>query len=368
MIPFLEEIAGQKKVKQSLHQIFKTGKIPQALLFIGTEGVGKFYTAIQFLKLLNSESFKLHPTLENQITLLNEPYIRLIFPMPRGKNESDDNPYNGLTETQLTDVKNQLKLKSENPYHKINIMGGDSIKISSIRDINNFTTLGYENIKYRLILIIDAHLMGEEAQNALLKNLEEPPAGVIYILTTSEENRILSTIKSRCWKLSFSTLSDSELTNILIRYYNYNYDHVNSVKYFSQGSVTKSIYLLDNQFDLLLNKTLNILRYSFAGWYNTAFTEFKDILKNSDYELIKIIIIFIYTWLNNLEVYRSSNKINCFEPFIESLTKFNTRYPNVNINKLLTDLDQLSDNLDRNVNINIVAANMIMLLSNFTNN
>jgi DNA polymerase-3 subunit delta' len=368
MIPFLDEIYGQKKVKESLYLICKTGKIPQALLFIGTEGVGKFYTAIQFLKLLNKEAISANSKIENQITLLNEPYVRLIFPIPRGKSESDDNPYGGLTEQQLSEIKNQLKLKSENPYHKLSVSGAESIKISSIRDINSFTTLSYENIKYRLILISDAHLMGEEAQNALLKNLEEPPKGVIYILTTSDENGILSTIKSRCWKLNFSALSDSDLTNILIRYFNYQFDHIHSVKYFCQGSVTKAIYLLDNQFTILLNKTLNILRYSFAGWYNTAFIEFKEIIKNSDYELMKIIIILIYTWLNNLEIFRAYGNKNCYEPFIESLSKFNNRYPNVNINKTLTDLDQLANNLERNVNITIVSASMVMLLSNITNN
>ncbi|HPN37778.1 MAG TPA: hypothetical protein PL041_05200 [Melioribacteraceae bacterium] len=368
MIPFLDEITGQKKVIQSLYQIFKTGKIPQALLFVGTEGVGKFFTAIQYLKLLNYDKISTDSRIERQISAFNEPFVRVIFPIPRGKSESDDNPYNGLSETQLSEIKNQLKLKSENPYHKITISGGESIKISSIRDINSFTTLSYENIKYRLILIVDAHLMGEEAQNALLKNLEEPPEGIIYILTTSDENNILSTIKSRCWKLSFSSLSNNDLINILIRYYNYQYDTIDSVKYFSNGSVTQAIYLLDSQFNLLLSKTLNILRYSFAGWYNTAFSEFKEILKNSDYELIKIIIILIYTWLNNLEILRSHGSENCYEPFIESLIKFNTRYPEVNINKLLTEIDNMLNNLDRNVNINIVSANIIILLSNFTNN
>jgi DNA polymerase-3 subunit delta' len=368
MIPFLDEIIGQKKVKQSLYQIYSTGQLPQALLFMGTEGVGKFHTAIQFLKLLNSEIINNNKKIANQISLLNEPFVRLIFPLPRGKNETDDNPYNGLSETQLNNVKEQIALKSENPYHKINIIGGESIKISSIRDISSFTTLSYENIKYRLILIIDAHLMGEEAQNALLKNLEEPPEGVIYILTTTEENKILPTIKSRCWKINFSTLSDSELSDILIKYFDYKYDKVQHVSYFSQGSVNKSIYLLENNFDLLLNKTLNILRFSFAGWYNTAFVEFKEILKNSDYELLKIIIIFIYTWLNNLEKLRNGEANSCFEPFLDSLTKFNNKYPNVKVNKLLEELDILLENLDRNVNINIISANIIIILSNFTNN
>ena len=57
--------------------------------------------------------------------------------------------------------------------------------------------------------------MTKEAQNCLLKTLEEPPNFVVIILITSNENLILNTIKSRCTKLNFSKLSKEQITNIL---------------------------------------------------------------------------------------------------------------------------------------------------------
>ncbi len=368
MYPFLDEVYGQEKVKKSLIQFFNNKKLPQALLFVGPEGVGKFYTAIQFLKLLNSSSISKNPNIANQISLINEPYIRLILPLPRGKNEVDDNPFAGLSDNQISEIKNQLKLKAENPYYKISISGAESIKISSIRDITNFTSLSFDNINYRMILILDAHLMGDEAQNALLKNLEEPPEGVIYVLTTSNEDFLLSTIKSRCWKISFNDLSLSDITNILTKFYNYDREDLINFNSLAFGSVASAIYLLENGNEKIINKTINILRFSFAGWFNTAFIEFNDIIKKSDYELIKIIIILIYLWLNNLEIYRVSESNKCYQPFLDSIVKFNTKYPDLKVSNLLNELDNLYNNLDQNVNISIISANIVVALSNFTNN
>ena len=63
--------------------------------------------------------------------------------------------------------------------------------------------------------------MTKEAQNSLLKTLEEPPEYVTIILITSNENLFLPTIKSRCTKILFNTLTDIELTNVLKKEYNY---------------------------------------------------------------------------------------------------------------------------------------------------
>lgn len=368
MYSFLDEVYGQEKVKKLLVKFFNNKKLPQALLFVGPEGVGKFNTAIQFLKLLNSSIISQNPNVANQISAINEPYVKIILPLPRGKNEVDDNPYAGLSDSQISEIKNQLKLKAENPYYKLNIPGAESIKISSIRDITNFTSLSYNNINYRMILILDAHLMGDEAQNALLKNLEEPPEGVIYILTTSNEDALLSTIKSRCWKISFNELSLKDIITILIKYYNYSKEELSNFNSFTLGSIASTIYLLENGNEKIINKAINILRFSFAGWYNTAFYEFNDIIKKSDYELIKIILILVYIWLNNLELYRVGGVNKCYPPFLDSIIKFNTKYPDLKVNSLLNELDYLYNYLDKNVNLSIIAANIIISLSNFTNN
>ena len=58
--------------------------------------------------------------------------------------------------------------------------------------------------------------MNTEAQNALLKNLEEPPEGVIFILCTSSPEKLRETIRSRCWRINFQPLDDNQLYEILV--------------------------------------------------------------------------------------------------------------------------------------------------------
>jgi DNA polymerase-3 subunit delta' len=61
--------------------------------------------------------------------------------------------------------------------------------------------------------------MNEEAQNALLKNLEEPPEKVIFILITSQVSKLRRTIISRCWRINFDPLSEEDIAKVLVSYF-----------------------------------------------------------------------------------------------------------------------------------------------------
>lgn len=67
----------------------------------------------------------------------------------------------------------------------------------------------------KVYIINDSHKMTKEAQNSLLKTLEEPPEYVIIILITENDNLLLNTIKSRCTKIKFNNLKDKEIEHIL---------------------------------------------------------------------------------------------------------------------------------------------------------
>lgn len=123
-----------------------------------------------------------------------------------------------------------------------------SIKIDQIREL---TKKVYEKpvVASRKVYIInDSNYMTTEAQNSLLKTLEEPPEYVTIILIASEENQFLPTIKSRCTKISFNKLTNLELKKILEEKYN----HLNIPEIIfkiADGSVKKAINLKDNEND-----------------------------------------------------------------------------------------------------------------------
>lgn len=92
---------------------------------------------------------------------------------------------------------------------------GASIKVNQIREISENLHFKPFEARVRVIVIDEAHKMGEEAANAFLKSLEEPPPYVYFILVTSEIGRLLPTIISRCQKIPFQNLSSEDRCNIL---------------------------------------------------------------------------------------------------------------------------------------------------------
>ena len=198
---YFEDIHGQERVKNILSNFNSTSKIPHALLFTGLEGVGKEAIAVKFAQSVNSvlldgnEKDKVLKLISN----LSEPYLKYILPLPRGKNETEsDGPTDKLSEDEIELLREELQKKINNPYYIIAIHKANTIKINSIREIKRILSLDFSDIAYRFIIIASAHLMNEASQNALLKNLEEPPEGVIFILITPYPERLRETIRSRC--------------------------------------------------------------------------------------------------------------------------------------------------------------------------
>lgn len=160
---------GNEKSVNFLGKCIEKEKISQAYLFSGPEGVGKFALAKKFAQsLITKENFS-----EN-IELEKIPLDLIIIEPEIEKGKEKD------------------------------------IKIEQIRDVQKDLALFPYEGRCKVLIINNAHKMNDSSQNALLKILEEPNATSIIILITSEEGKILPTIKSRCQKINFS-LVDPEI-------------------------------------------------------------------------------------------------------------------------------------------------------------
>lgn len=362
-------VYGQQTVKNLLNSLIDTDKIPHAFLFKGNEGVGKEFTAIRFAQALNTR--KLHPDSAQHINRLiwnlNEPYIKYIFPLPRGKNEDESSgPLEKLSREDNELIIEEMNEKVRNPYHKIKIPKANQIKISSIRDIRKFLSMDYGDVKFRIILISGAHLMNEEAQNALLKNLEEPPEGVIFILATPFPGQLRETIRSRCWTINFQTLKTSEIEDILVSHFRIESNQARSVAPFSNGSITEAMNLLQHDMVKLKEKTILILRYSFGKRYHSALEEFRSVIDEQGSESYKILILMIISWLNDLQKYRAGLNNYFFEDYIETLQKFDLKFSDVKINEIVFRLDRFASFLKNNINPATLTLNIIIELSSLT--
>jgi len=357
MVDQLEKIIGQPHAVNQLNELIKNNRIPHALFFSGPSGVGKFFSAIHFIKA--TTKIEHHKRISN----FEEPFVKYIIPLPRGKDEKPEHSATErLTEKQIEDLRNQLELKKKNLYHKIYIEGANNIKISSIREIKKFLSLDYSDVTNRFIVIEDAHLMNKEAQNALLKSLEEPPVGVIFILITPNEERLFSTIISRCWRIKFNSLSTDLVSKVLIDYFNTSPDLAKKVSLFSSGSVQKAIELIENDMQSLVESTVQFLRFSLAGWYNSAYMELKNSTDDFDRNKVKEIFNLINIWLVDAQKNKLSINNYYYDEHKETFERFNKNFPRAEIIKISSEVDKAIQLMDKNILLNVIILNLILKL------
>lgn len=187
------DIIGNDKLKKELIHSVEINKTSHSYLFIGTEGIGKKLIAEEFAKMLLAVK-----------DTENSPDFSIIEP------------------------------------------DGNSIKIEQIREFQKKVSEKPIISNKKVYIINDSDKMTVEAQNCLLKTLEEPPEFVTIILIGSNENSFLSTIKSRCMILHFEKISDEQIQKYL---QDNHQTEINSKIMLEacQGSIGKALEIKDKQ-------------------------------------------------------------------------------------------------------------------------
>src|SRR4051794_11368987 len=154
------DVVGQEHVTQTLSHAIETGRIAHAYLFCGPRGTGKTTIARIFAMCLNSTGG------------------------PKADFAPDDPKALGISEGRSLDV--------------LEIDGASNRGIDEIRDLRETVKYAPASSKFKIYIIDEVHMLTKEAFNALLKTLEEPPAHVKFMFATTEPEKVLATILSRC--------------------------------------------------------------------------------------------------------------------------------------------------------------------------
>lgn len=168
------EVVGQTAIKQALSNAIEQSKIVHAYLFAGPRGTGKTSMAKIFAKTINC---------------LNKPD----------------------SHTACNVCSNCLDITSGASMDVMEIDAASNRGIDEIRDLRENVKFSPVSCTYKVYIIDEVHMLTAEAFNALLKTLEEPPKHAIFILATTEANKIPITIQSRCQRFDFRKLSLEEL-------------------------------------------------------------------------------------------------------------------------------------------------------------
>lgn len=207
-----EDVVGQDHIVRTLKNQIKDDNISHAYLFCGTRGTGKTSTAKIFSRSVNCE------------------------------NIIDSNPCNKCESC--------LSILDNSNLDVVEIDAASNNSVDDIRELRETVKYTPSNSKYKVYIIDEVHMLSSGAFNALLKTLEEPPSYVIFILATTEPNKIPATILSRCQRFDFkrvpiNTLVDRMRMICEKECIEIDDDALKIIARNGQGSVRDSISILD---------------------------------------------------------------------------------------------------------------------------
>ena len=174
-----DDVVGQRHVTQTLQNSIRRDRVPHALLFIGSRGIGKTSCARIFAKALNCLS-------ESQ-------------PVP----------------TPCEQCTSCLSVNQGNAVDVFEIDGASNNGVEQVRELRESTRFTPSVSRFKIYIIDEVHMLSVGAFNALLKTLEEPPPHVKFIFATTEPHKIPDTIISRCQRFDFKRINSKDIVDAL---------------------------------------------------------------------------------------------------------------------------------------------------------
>ena len=249
-----DNIIGNDKIKQELINSVHSNKYSHSYLFVGTSGIGKKLIAREFAKMILCES--------------DEKYCNK--------------------------CKSCLEFDSgNNPDFQEIVPDGSNVKIDQIRQMQAKVFESPIISEKKVYIVDDADLMTKEAQNCLLKTLEEPPDFATIILIGSNKSNFLSTIISRCITIKFEDIGQKDIKKFLLD--NFSQENISdNIIEAANGSIGKAIVLKDKQeLYLAIDKIFNNIEHlDLIDTLNIADIIYKS--QEDKYDILEYINIILY--------------------------------------------------------------------------
>ena len=316
-------IIGHKKIINVLKNAILNKRLPHALLFSGVSNVGKTFVAHNFIKSIQC-----------------------------------------LNNSRPCGVCNSCKMIEGGIHPDITVYDKKtSLKIKSIRKLKHSLSLGTSISSYKVCLLNNVEKLTIEATNALLKILEEPSGKTVFILTTSNHEKLLPTIVSRCTLLNFSNPSASEINNYFSTEYKDDVKNELLKKIiFNSGNRPGIIfYYLKNKekFEEINNLENNLEKIlSNSDDYYQKLNQAAELVKKEKLELKKIFEVW-KLYFRNMLFYKLNFLKKKEKTFSETILE---KYSLKNISENICKINKAILLLSKNVNKKLLVENLIISL------
>lgn len=313
------DIIGQEQIKEHLQNALTTKKISHAYIINGEKSSGKEYIAKVFAMALQCESGELEPCQEchacKQALSANQPDI--------------------------------IRVSHEKP---------NTISVDDIRaQINNDVAIKPYSSPYKIYIVNEAEKMTPQAQNAILKTLEEPPEYAVILLLTSNVNALLPTILSRCVVLNMKPVADEKVRKFLMEELHVPDYKADVCVAFARGNVGKAKALASSEdFENIKDEALSLLKYIQDMELHEIVAAIKKI---NEYKLeINDYFDIMAIWYRDVLLFKATKDANhlVFREELGALRKCAQRSSYEGIEIVINALDTAKRRLDANVNFDLV--------------
>ncbi|MBQ7776112.1 MAG: DNA polymerase III subunit delta [Lachnospiraceae bacterium] len=314
-----QDIIGQEQIKEHLQNALSTGKISHAYILNGEKASGKEFIAKIFAMALQCEAGGVDPCNEcrscKQTLSKNQPDI--------------------------------IYVSHEKP---------NTISVDDIRaQVNNDVSIKPYSSKYKIYIINEAEKMTVQAQNAILKTLEEPPAYAVIILLVSNIDTLLPTILSRCVTLNMKPVRDELVKKFLMESLQVPDYKADVCVAFARGNVGKAKLLAaSEEFENIKSDALSLLKYIKEMEMQEIIAAIKKI---NEYKLeIQDYFDIISIWYRDVLLFKATNDANIliFREEIQNIRKVAARSSYEGIERVINALSTAKKRLDANVNFDLV--------------
>lgn len=313
-----KDIIGQEQIKEHLQNALETGKVSHAYIINGEKSSGKEFIAKIFAMALQCEQGGVEPCNEcrscKQTLSKNQPDI--------------------------------IYVSHEKP---------NTISVDDIRaQINNDVAIKPYSSKYKVYIINEAEKMTTQAQNAILKTLEEPPAYAVIILLVSNVNTLLPTILSRCVVLNMKPVRDALVKKYLMEELEVPDYKAEVCVAFARGNVGKAKLLASSEeFENVKAEALSLLKYIKDMEIQEIVAAIKKI---NEYKLeINDYMDIMSIWYRDVLLFKATNDVNhmVFKEEVQTIRKVAARSSYEGIERVIKALDTAKKRLDANVNFDL---------------